>query len=145
MLNHNDATGESTPECWLYHQASFLLNPYYAEEDVEIGTNLDFFVLPPLDPAQATPMTGGVSFVSALVDRPEVRAFMAFVASPEWGERVGRELAEWLRLAQPSIRFVGLRRRQRSSGRRPSADFGAGPIGVAGRCVQVGRFGRHAE
>jgi alpha-glucoside transport system substrate-binding protein len=31
-------------------------------------------------------MTGGVPVVSALVDRPEVRAFMEFVASPEWGE-----------------------------------------------------------
>jgi alpha-glucoside transport system substrate-binding protein len=51
----------------------------------QIGTDIDFFVLPPVDPSQPTPVTGGAAFASALVDRPEVRAFMEFVASPEWG------------------------------------------------------------
>jgi alpha-glucoside transport system substrate-binding protein len=51
----------------------------------QIGTDIDFFVLPPVDPNQPTPVTGGAAFASALVDRPEVRAFMEFVASPEWG------------------------------------------------------------
>jgi alpha-glucoside transport system substrate-binding protein len=85
MLAGDDITGESEPACWLDDQPSFSLNPDWAPEGAEIGTNLDFFVLPPLDPSQPTPMTGGAELLSALVDRPEVRAFMEFVASPEWG------------------------------------------------------------
>jgi DNA-binding SARP family transcriptional activator/ABC-type glycerol-3-phosphate transport system substrate-binding protein/tRNA A-37 threonylcarbamoyl transferase component Bud32/energy-coupling factor transporter ATP-binding protein EcfA2 len=86
MLARDDITGESAPECWLDHQPSFSLSPGWAPEGAEIGTNLDFFVLPPLDRSEPTPMTGGAGLISALVDRPEVRAFMEFVASPEWGE-----------------------------------------------------------
>jgi alpha-glucoside transport system substrate-binding protein len=103
MLARDDITGDSEPECWLDHQPSFSLNPEWAPDGAEIGTNLDFFVLPPIDPSQLTPMTGGVPVVSALVDRPEVRAFMEFVASPEWG-------AVWARNAEsvftsPNRRF----------------------------------------
>ena len=43
-------------------------------------------MLPPIDPSQPTPAIGDATFASALVDTPEVRAFMEFVASPEWGE-----------------------------------------------------------
>ena len=90
MLARDDTTGEPSPECWFDHQPSFSLNPEWAPNGAEIGTNLDFFVLPPLDRSQPAPMTGGVPVVSALVDRPEVRAFMDFVASPEWGEAWAR-------------------------------------------------------
>ena len=86
VLDRDDITGESEPECWLDHQPSFSLNPDWAPEGAEIGTNLDFFVLPSLDGSQPTPMTGDAELLSALVDRPEVRAFMEFVASPEWGQ-----------------------------------------------------------
>ena len=54
--------------------------------DARVGTDIDFFPLPPLDAGQPAPMTGNVDFASALVDRPEVRALMEFMASPEWGE-----------------------------------------------------------
>ncbi|MGD9700819.1 MAG: extracellular solute-binding protein [Acidimicrobiia bacterium] len=84
MLNRNRATGETKPGCWLYHQASFLLG--VVPPDTRIGEDLDFFVLPPVDPNQPTPSTGGALFASALVDRPEVRALVEFIASPEWGE-----------------------------------------------------------
>jgi alpha-glucoside transport system substrate-binding protein len=86
MLTRNDVTGAPAPECWLDQQPSFTLNADNLPEGAEVGTNLDFFVLPPLDPSQPTPMTGGAGLFSALVDRPEVRAFMEFVASPEWGQ-----------------------------------------------------------
>ena len=84
MLNRDRATGEAEPACWLYHQANFVLRD--VPPGTRIGEDLDAFVLPPVDPGQPTPTTGGGLFVSALVDRPEVRAFMEFVASPEWGE-----------------------------------------------------------
>jgi ABC-type glycerol-3-phosphate transport system substrate-binding protein/energy-coupling factor transporter ATP-binding protein EcfA2 len=84
MLARDNATGETEPECWLYHQAHFLLN--LAPTTTEIGTDLDFFMLPPLEAEQSTPVTGSAPSAAALVDRPEVRAFMEFAASPEWGE-----------------------------------------------------------
>jgi alpha-glucoside transport system substrate-binding protein len=84
MLNRNAVTGETEPECWLYHQANFMLST--VPPGTRIGEDIDFFVLPPVDPNQPTPTTGGALFASALVDRPEVRAFVEFMASPEWGE-----------------------------------------------------------
>ena len=84
MLRRNAVTGEPEPACWLHHQNSFLFSS--APPGTRIGEDIDFFVLPPVDPGQPTPTTGGGGFASALVDRPEVRAFMEFIASPEWGE-----------------------------------------------------------
>ena len=84
VLNRNTVTLEIEPECWLYHQGDFMLQ--LAPPDNEIGSDIDFFPLPPIDPNQATPMVGTATFASAVVDTPEVRAFMEFVAGPEWGE-----------------------------------------------------------
>ncbi len=87
MLHPDSVTGVTEPECWMYHQASFMLQSNFVPPGDEIGKDLDFFVLPPIDPAQPTPISGGSGFAAALVDRPEVRAFMEFLASPEWGKR----------------------------------------------------------
>ena len=95
MLARDSVTGETEPECWLYHQAGFMLQFVPAAD--QIGTDIDVFVLPPIDPSQPTPVIGTAGFVSALVDRPEVRAFMEFVASPEWG-------AQWA--AEPGDDFM---------------------------------------
>ena len=50
-----------------------------------IGTDIDYFMLPPIDPSAPSPLIGNPGFASALVDRPEVRAVMEFAASPKWG------------------------------------------------------------
>jgi alpha-glucoside transport system substrate-binding protein len=84
MLARNEVTGETEPECWLFHVPAFALNG--APAGTELGTDLDFFVLPPVDADQPTPMIGTANFASAIVDRPEVRALMEFMASPQWGE-----------------------------------------------------------
>ena len=52
----NDETGEIEPECWLYHQADFMLQLVPA--DGQIGSDIDFFMLPPIDPSQPTPAIG---------------------------------------------------------------------------------------
>jgi alpha-glucoside transport system substrate-binding protein len=83
MLSRDSVTGEAEPECWLYHQAEFVLGSVPAAD--RIGTDVDFFMLPPIDPSRPTPAVGTANFVSALNDRPEVREFMSFAASPEWG------------------------------------------------------------
>ena len=84
MLNRDSATDEAAPECWLYHQANFMLR--LVPPGTRIGEDVDFFVLPPIEPFQPTPSIGGGLFASALEDRPEVRAFVEYMASPEWGE-----------------------------------------------------------
>ena len=66
-------------------------------------------MLPPVDPGQPTPSTGGGLFVSALVDRPEVRAFMEFVASPEWGEVWAADADGSFIVGEPTIRHRHVR------------------------------------
>ena len=77
MLARNSATGEIEPKCWL-HQASKFLLTFNLPEGARIGTDIDYFMLPPIDPSEPTPLIGNAGFASALVDRPEVRAFMEF-------------------------------------------------------------------
>jgi alpha-glucoside transport system substrate-binding protein len=72
------------PSCWLLHQADFVLG--FAPATTELGVDLDFFVLPPIDASRPIPSTGGGNIAIAFGDRPEVRAFLKYAASPRWGE-----------------------------------------------------------
>lgn len=87
MLHVNSVTGGTEPQCWMYHQASFMLKSNFVPPSDQIGRDIDFFVLPPIESTDPTPISGTSGFAAALVDRPEVRAFMEFLASPEWGNR----------------------------------------------------------
>ena len=87
MVTMNDAVETKEPECWLFHQHDTILQYTSSTGQVAGTSGLDFFMLPPIDPTQPTPAIGCATFASALVDRPEVRALMQFVADPEWGER----------------------------------------------------------
>jgi len=73
----------------MYHQADFMLKMVPAAD--QIGTDIDFFALPPVDPSLVTPAVGTASFATALVDRPEVRELMQFIASPDWGKHWAAE------------------------------------------------------
>ena len=53
----------------------------------QVGTDIDFFVLPPIDSSETTPAIGTADFMSALTDRPEVRAFMRLRRQPRVGQR----------------------------------------------------------
>jgi alpha-glucoside transport system substrate-binding protein len=72
------------PECWLSHNQDgvFSLLPAVTE----LGTDVDFFVLPPVDPGKPTPSAGAGALMTAQMDRPEIRAFLEYVALPQWGE-----------------------------------------------------------
>ncbi len=72
------------PACWLFHQGDFATG--FLSAATELGRDVDFFVLPPIDPSRPTPILGGGTYASALSDRPEVRVFLEHLASPEWGE-----------------------------------------------------------
>ncbi|EYR63165.1 sugar ABC transporter substrate-binding protein [Actinotalea ferrariae CF5-4] len=73
-------------ECWMQRQASFYQAqwPVY-QEDAVVAEDGDVFAfyLPPIDP-ENQPVLGGGEFVVAFSDRPEVAAFQAYLASPEW-------------------------------------------------------------
>ena len=56
----------------------------------EFGSDIDFFVLPPIDPS-SRPRDRYCGVRVALVDTPEVREFMEFLASPEFGEHWAAE------------------------------------------------------
>ncbi|MCL1598714.1 MAG: ABC transporter substrate-binding protein, partial [Actinomycetia bacterium] len=77
-----DPMFEDSPRCMMQKQASFWASQ--APPSSTFGETLDFFVLPGL--TQAPPpieVSGDVA--AAFNDRPEVVAFMAFLASPEAG------------------------------------------------------------
>jgi alpha-glucoside transport system substrate-binding protein len=120
MLNRNGVTGEPEPECWLHHQANFILR--LVPPETRIGEDVGFFVLPPVDPDQPTPSIGGGLFASVLVDRPEVRAFVEFMASPEWGE-------VWA--ADPDGSFISANRRFDTSTYGDGAEDPAAAVRIA--------------
>ena len=68
------------------HRDSYMLVVRSART-AEFGSDVDVFPLPPIDPNQPTPaIATRVLRIGCWSTRPEVRAFMEFVASPEWGE-----------------------------------------------------------
>jgi alpha-glucoside transport system substrate-binding protein len=83
MLTRSAGSRDVEPECWLYSQADFALQDLPPSQ---LGSAIDFFPLPPIDPNQPAPTVGHATFASAVVDTPEVRAFVEYVAGPEWGE-----------------------------------------------------------
>ncbi len=84
LLQRDAATGERVPSCWLLHQGYFMFGT--AGPHVRIGTDLDAFLLPPIDAGDEPPLVVNGAFASGLVDRPEVRALLEHMASPEWGQ-----------------------------------------------------------
>jgi alpha-glucoside transport system substrate-binding protein len=101
LLARDSTTEEQEPGCFMYHQAGFMMAAVSATD--QIGTDIDFFSLPPISPDRPTPMVGQTHFMSALSDRPEVRVFMEFVASPEWGEHWAQERND--HFIAPNARF----------------------------------------
>ena len=108
MIERNEVTGETEVGCWLFHGSTGTLHEARSagangsEADSELAADIDFFPLPPIDPTQPTPAIADVSFATAVVDTPEVRKFMDFVADPEWGE---------IWATDPSSGFVSANRR----------------------------------
>ncbi len=72
------------PSCWMYHQGDFAMA--FMLPTAEFGVDVDFFMLPPIDPSRPVPSTGGANLAVVTGDRPEVRALLRHIASPEWGQ-----------------------------------------------------------
>ncbi|MBW3618755.1 MAG: ABC transporter substrate-binding protein [Actinobacteria bacterium] len=88
---------EAGPKCWLHKQAAWIPDfwPKDANEEPLFtpGEDSAFFYFPPIDEAQGRPVLGGGDMIVMFEDRPEVRAVMQFLATPEgaqgWIEQGG--------------------------------------------------------
>jgi alpha-glucoside transport system substrate-binding protein len=82
---------EAGPGCWMHRQAGWI--PSFFPEGKTAPEDSTFFYLPPIDEAQGRPALGGGDVVSMLNDRPEVRALIQYLATPEaahvWIDRGG--------------------------------------------------------
>lgn len=71
------------PKAWLHRQASFIPG-FFPEKGAEIERgDIDFFYLPPIDPALGKPVLGAGDIYAAFTDRPEVREVMKFLTTGE--------------------------------------------------------------
>lgn len=82
------------PDCFMHRQGSFL--SYFLPPELVVGRDVDFFYLPPMgvqfdesgdtsDEAdnQSKPLLIGGDMVTMFQDRPEVRAFVKYIATAE--------------------------------------------------------------
>ena len=83
LLRRDRSSGEIDPACWLFFQGDFMFGALPPGSIV--GQDVDYFPVPPLTAGQPTPVVGSVTSMVGLVDRPEVRMFLEYLASPEWG------------------------------------------------------------
>ncbi len=72
---------EERPNCTFVPMGSFA--PMAARS--EAGEVIDAFDFPTIDPQYSESMVGAGSYLVAVTDRPEVRAVMEFIASPDYG------------------------------------------------------------
>jgi alpha-glucoside transport system substrate-binding protein len=70
-------------ECYMHRQASFYQANWPKGTDVGEDGDVWAFYLPSMS-ADSKPVLGGGEFAAAFSDRPEVQAFQAYLASPEW-------------------------------------------------------------
>ena len=84
LLARDPETNEVDPTCWFFHQGDFVLAQMPA--GTQIGVDVDFFPLPPVVSGATAPATGGGNYAGVMNDRPEVRRFVEFLASPRYGE-----------------------------------------------------------
>lgn len=86
---------EDGPACWLAYGANFMTNfiPNHVDQNAAAG----IFPLPPTETGGSTPLLGGSVYAVVLTDRPEVREFVRWLASPEFGALwAGQEGSEFL-------------------------------------------------
>ncbi len=73
-----DAAG---PQCWMHKQAAWI--PGFWPEGTEAGVDSSFFYFPPIEAEFGSPVLGGGDQFMMFNDRPEVRAFMEYLATAE--------------------------------------------------------------
>ena len=72
---------DDPPTCYLHRQASFI--PNFFPEGTEMGVDVDYFYLPPIDPAMGRTVLVSGNLVSLARDTPAGRAVIEFMMSAE--------------------------------------------------------------
>jgi alpha-glucoside transport system substrate-binding protein len=72
---------EAGPKCWLHKQAAWI--PEFWPEGTEAGVDSSFFYFPPIEEEYGSPVLGAGDMFVMFDDRPEVRALMEYLATPE--------------------------------------------------------------
>jgi alpha-glucoside transport system substrate-binding protein len=82
---------DAQPGCAMYKQASFAQS--WFPDDLEIGEDVDFFVMPGSDTAESSPMLVGADGLVQFGEDQRVDELMAYLVSPEggreWAKRGG--------------------------------------------------------
>ncbi len=75
---------EDPPGAYMHRQASFIVGFILDQyPDLEMGTDINFFPFPSINEEIGPAVIGGADVVVMFNDRPEVEAFMEYLASPE--------------------------------------------------------------
>ena len=126
LRDFGDALPSASPQqpaaCLMTPFPSFMPGVLDADDDLAVGT----FAFPTFGAGFDDAVVGGGALAVAVTDRPEVRTFMAALASPDWG--VGAAQLDWPLLLPANARFdTGNhgqpgdgRDRHRNPGRHPS-------------------------
>ncbi|HSJ58177.1 MAG TPA: ABC transporter substrate-binding protein [Anaerolineae bacterium] len=80
----SEEEGREEPACWMMKQASWI--PAFFPEGVAAGTDASFFYFPPIEEEYGSPVLGGGDPIGMFNDRPEVRAVMQYLATPQGAE-----------------------------------------------------------
>jgi DNA-binding SARP family transcriptional activator len=79
---------EEPPGCWLHHKASF--GAISLPDDIVLGEDIATFPTPPITPDHAEFTLIGGDFALVYTDRPEVRAVVEYLASPDFGRQLAK-------------------------------------------------------
>lgn len=72
---------EDGPQCWMHKQAAWI--PEFWPEGTAAGVDSSFFYFPPIEEEFGSPVLGAGDQMVMFEDRPEVRALMEYLATPE--------------------------------------------------------------
>ena len=72
---------DDPPSCFLHRQASFI--PNFFPDGAEVGVDVDYFYLPPIDPEFGSPVLGSGNLISMGRDTPAVREVVKFLITGE--------------------------------------------------------------
>ncbi|MDX2380109.1 MAG: ABC transporter substrate-binding protein [Acidimicrobiia bacterium] len=77
---------EGGPDCWMHRQAGWIID-FFPEDQQEFGVDAAYFYLPSIEEADyGKPVLGAGDLAGAFDDRPEVRALMQYMSTPEAAE-----------------------------------------------------------
>jgi len=84
----NPMFAEGGPKCWMHKQAAWIPSFWPKDPDTEEplfepGVDSSFFYFPPIDSQYGNPVLGGGDMFVMFNDRPEVRALIEYLATPE--------------------------------------------------------------